>query len=236
MYTFKTQPDGFRKIRRKLIFRDLPFLLLTFSSMIFIMALGQSERPINWNVIGIMFLSLALIFAFSFPQVMTTRRHIYEDFLLTIDEDGITREQYHTDTLTVPKDEVSKIYKTSNGGFVILGGPGSDPVIIPPQMEESDKLERLLSNIKPFSEVPLLEKYKYLTILTVFGLFTAFNLVTNKWLAGIIGSVLLVIYGYTLYKTYRHKNIADISKGSIVLSLYLVFNIVRKLYSTIIGG
>ena len=236
MYTFKTKPDGFRQIKRTIMFRDFPLILLTISSVMFVMAFGKTEKPIDWYLLATAFLILSVIIAFSFLQIMIHRRHIYEDFLLTIDEDWITREQYHTDTLTVAKDEVSKIYKTSNGGLVIQGSPGSDPIFIPPQMEESDKLERLLSDIKPFSEAPFLEKYKYLTILTVISLFAAFNLVTNKWFAGISGAVLLGFQAYLLYKRYRHKNIADISKVSIFLSLYLVFIIVRKIFSTVSGG
>ena len=209
---------------------------MTLSLGVLVVELGKSERPINWYVLGIFFLILALIIAFVFLQIMTKRRHIYEDFLLTIDEDEITREQYDTDTLTIAKNEVSKIYKTSNGGLVIKGVPGSDAIIIPPQMEESGKLEHLVSDIKPFVQVPFLEKYKFLTILTVFSLFAAFNLVTSKWLVGISGSILLGIYSYSLYRTYRHKSIPDIPKASIFFALYLVFIIFRKMYSTITGG
>ena len=170
MYTFKTKPDGFRQIRRTMIFRELPLFLTTIILGVLVVELGKPERPINWYLEGLFFLILALIIAFVFPQIMNERRHIYEDFLLSIDEEGITREQYNTDTLTIAKNEVSKIYKTSNGGLVIKGVPGSDAIIIPPQMEESDKLERLLSVIKPFAQVPFLEKYKFLSILTAIRL------------------------------------------------------------------
>ncbi len=234
MYTFKTKPDGFRQIRRTMIFRDFPLLLLGISSGILVVMFGKLERPINWYLPGTVFLILAVIIAFLFLQIITTRRHIYEDFLLTIDEDGITREQYDTDTLTVAKDEVSKIYKTSNGGLVIEGVPGSDAIIIPPQMEESDKLKRLLSDIKSFSQAPFFEKYKFLTIFTAFSLFAAFHLVTSKWLVAISGLMLLGLYSYSLYSTYRHKNIPDIPKVRIFLALYLVFIIVRKMYSTLV--
>lgn len=218
------------------IFRDFPLFLLTISLGILVVMWGKHERPINWYLLGIIFLILTVIIAFVFLQILIKKRHIYEDFLLTIDEDGISREQYHTDTLTVAKDEVSKIYKRSDGSLVIKGTAGSDAIIIPPQMEESDKLERTLSDIKSFSQVPFLEKYKFLTILTLLSLFAAFHLVASKWLVGISGLILLGLYGYLLYKINRHKNIANIPKVSIFLSLYLVFIIVRKMYSTIIGG
>lgn len=236
MYTFKTKPDGFRQIRRTMIFREFPLFLLTISLGMLMIAFGKSERPINWYLIGTVILILAVIIAFAFLQIMTKRRHIYEEFVLTIDEDGITREQYHTDTLTIATHEVSKIYKKSNGSLVIKGAAGSEAIIIPPQMEESEKLEHELAGIKSFSQMPFLEKYWLLPALTVLSLLAVIYLVTNKWLVGISGLILLGLYCYSLYSTYRHKNITDIPKSSIFLALYLVFIIVRKMYSTITGG
>lgn len=236
MYTFKTKPDGFRQIRRTMIFRDFPLILLTISLLILVLELGKPERPINWQVIGTIILILAMIIAFVLLQAMTKRRHMYEEFVLTIDENGITREQYYTDTLTIARQEVSKIYKKSNGSLVIKGAADSEAINIPPQMEESEKLEYELSGIKSFSQAPFLEKYWLLPVLTVFILFAVFHLVTNKWLVGISGLILLGVYGYSVYSTYRTKNIAYIPKSSIFLALYLVFIIVRKMYSTITGG
>ena len=236
MHTYKTKPDGFRQIRRTMIFRDFPLFLLTISLGGLMIAFEKPERPINWYLLGTIILILAVIFAFAFPQIITNRRHIYEDFLLTIDEDGITREQYHADPLTIAKDEVSKIYKTSNGGLVIKGVPGSETIIIPPKMEESEKLEHELAGIKSFSQMPFLEKYWLLSGLTVFSLLAVIYLVTDKWLVGISGLILLGLYGYTFYSTNRHKNITDILKSSIFPASYLVFIIVRKMYSTITGG
>lgn len=236
MHTFKTKPDGFRQIRRTMFFRDFPLILLALSSGMLLSAFGKPERPINWYLMGTIILIFAVIVAFAFLRIMTERRHIYEDYLLTIDEDGITREQYHANTLTVAKNEVSKIYKTSNGGIVIKGVPGSESIIIPSQMEEPEKLEHELTRIKSFSQMPFLEKYWLIPIITVLSLMAVIDLVRNKWLVAISGLILLGLLGYSLQSKYRYKNITDIPKSSIFLALYLVFNIVRMMYSTITGG
>ena len=236
MYTFKTKPDGFRQIRRTMFFRHFPLILLALISGMLLSAFGKPERPINWYLMGAIILIFAVIIAFAFLRIMTEQRHMYEDFVLTIDENGITREQYRTVTLTIAKHEVSKIYKKSNGSLVIKGSADSDAIIIPPQMEESEKLEYELAGIKSISQMPFLEKYWLIPVITVLSLMAVIDLVRNKWLVAISGLILLGLLGYSLYSKYRHKNIFYIPKSSIFLALYLVFNIVRRMYSTITGG
>ena len=236
MYIYKTKPDGFRQIRRRMFFREFPLILLALSSVMLLSAFGKPERPINWYLICTIILIPAVIIAFAFLRIMTERRHIYEDFVLTIDENEITREQYRTDTLTIAKHDVSKIYKKSNGSLVIKGSADSDAIIIPSQMEEPEKLEHELAGIKSFSQMPFLEKYWLIPGLTILSLMAVIDLVRNKWLVGISGLILLGLFGYSLYNKYRHKNIFDIPYSSIFLVLYLVFNIVRRMYSTITGG
>jgi hypothetical protein len=235
MYTFTTKPEGFRQVRRAILLRDLPFFLLTISCGMFIIIFRESETPINWPVLGGIYLLLILILTFVFQQLITRRRHNYESFLLNIDQDVITREEHYSDTLTVRKDEVNKIYKTSDGGLVIKGPDESDPLIIPPQMEESDKLERLLSEIKSFSPAPFSERYRFITLFAVLIVFAAFHLSTTIWLVGLSGLTLLGVVGYALYE-YRHKSLAYIPKTRLFFAIYLSFKIVQKLYETIMGG
>jgi hypothetical protein len=201
-----------------------------------ISAFEKPERPINWYIMGTIILIFAVIIAFALLQEITRQRHMYEDFVLTIDENEITREQYRTDTLTIAKHEVSKIYKKSNGSLVIKGSADSDAIIIPPQMEESEKLEYELAGIKSISQMPFLEKYWLIPVITVLSLLTVFFLVTNKWLVGISGLILLGLHGYTFFSSYRYKNIAYIPKSSIFFTLYIAFIIVRKMYSAITCG
>ncbi|SKB63845.1 hypothetical protein [Daejeonella lutea] len=232
MHTFKTKPDGFRQIRRSIIFCEFPLLFLSLSTGLLAAAIGKPDRSIDWSFIGAVLLVVLVILAVLLLNILTERRHIYEDFLLTIDENGITREQYNANVLTVGKDEVREIYKTSNGGIVINGVGGSDPINIPPQMEQSDKLERLFSEIKPFSTAPILEKYKFQIIFTFLALFAAFNFVTSKPLVWVSGFMLLSFDSYLLYKIYQHTNLRDVPKGRLILALYFVFIIIRKVYST----
>ncbi len=236
MHTFKTKPDGFRQIRRTMFFRDLPVILLAFSLGTLLSAFGKPEKPINWYLMGTVILIFVVIITFAFLRIMTERRHMYEDFVLTIDEDGISREQYRTDTITIARHEVSKIYKKRNGSLVIKGNAYSEAIITPSQMEESEKLEQELANIKSFSQMPFLEKYWLIPVLTVLSLIVVIDLVTNKWLVGISGLTLIGLLGYSLYRKYGHKNLFYYPKSSIFLVLYIVFSIVRRMYSTIIVG
>jgi hypothetical protein len=236
MYTFKTKPDGFQQIRRTMIFRDFPLLLLTLIYATFMVGFEKSEKPINWYPIATIAIMMAVIITFVFIKIITRQRHIYEEFVLTIDENGITREQHYSDTLTIATHEVSKIYKKSNGSLVINGADVSEKIIIPPQMEEPEKLEYKLAGIKSFSQMPFLEKYWLISPLTVLGLVSVFFIATNKWLVGVSGLILLGLHGYSLFSSYRHKNIAYIPKSILFLTLNIVFIIVRKIYSAITCG
>jgi len=152
MEQFKLKKGAFRAVKRKLIFLFFPSLLLVSVTMSLRVAKHfSSDRSISWTFFTVIVIVMTGISAWTTYEALVREAVACDDYLLTIDRNTITREKFGSDTITFGKNEITKIYKERDGTLVIMRTSLSDAIIVPPQIENSDKLELLLSGILPFS-------------------------------------------------------------------------------------
>ena len=115
------------------------------------------------------------------------QKEIFDSYVLTLNNNAITREQYNTSTITISNAEISEIIKKSNGSFTIKGKSTVDVIVVPSQIDEYEKLEKALADIRQIttkSSEPFLQKYSRLLSILTIGLMAAVYLVqrqNNSW-------------------------------------------------------
>ncbi|MDX1905752.1 MAG: hypothetical protein SF053_01870 [Bacteroidia bacterium] len=148
--------------------------------------------------------------AWGWYRGLNRQKEIFDSYVLAIDRTGITREQHNTPTIHIPHAEISEIVKNTNGSFTIKGDSSVQIIGVPAQIDNADKLEKLLSEIQSVtvkSNEPFVEKYRGLLVLANVGLMVVVYLSTHKWLVGIGGTLLLLSFGYSFVEIQRSKNI-----------------------------
>lgn len=131
-------------------------------------------------------------------------------YVLTINENEIIREQNNMPTIRHLKSDITEIIKNHNGSFTIKARSNKDVIGIPIKIENSDKLESLLNQIKPVQirtsqawwerfTIPLV----IITIALMGGVYTS----TNVTVVVVSGIILLSVFTYSLFTMYNNKNI-----------------------------
>ena len=193
---------------------------------------GQESQV---NIYPIVIPTILLVLGFGIYRGIGRQKEIYESYKLTIDDNSITREQYNTQTITITIADISDIRKNSNGSFTIKGKSAINVIIIPAQIENYEKLEQLLSEIKQIScknkktyHLQMLFM-KWLPIFII-GLMFGVYVIKNKIIVGLCGTILLIIMGYSILITQKNKNIDNKTKRGVWLSVIVIASIIGVMY------
>jgi len=127
-------------------------------------------------------------------------RKTAETYTLTITEEIISREQAGLPTLSIKRNEIRKISRTSTGNLLVTG-PGMLLYIeIPSQIDNYTELYEILNSIKPVKQVSyneglLVAVITILSGLATLGIFAG----PNKVIIAICGTVISVIMCFFIY-------------------------------------
>jgi len=214
MEQFKIRQNGFGEIKRGILISSVPLLLLAAAAGFAIVYFNTSGQESEATVFIIMIPLILIIMGISLYRGIKRQKTIFESYKLTLDNAGITREQCHIPLISIPFAEISKIYKTPKGGFIVIGNSAANAIGIPSQIENIEKLEQLLSSIKDISDnnkVPFFQKhakaFSILLPLVTIGLILIVYLGKNKIIVGVCGVILIVFLAYSFIAIQRDKNI-----------------------------
>lgn len=227
MEQFKLRQNGIKEIIKAQLIKALLILLLIVFGAVAIFYFNSNGQQFSIN--GFMF-SLSLVlssFALGLYFSFNIQKKIFGSYVLTLNNNEITREQHNTPTITISIPAISEIIKNQNGGFTIKGN--SNVISVPAQINDYQKLEKLLSQITQISTKTNQTFQILLSIFTV-GLSAAFYLSKHKIIVRVSGTVLLLIMGYSFFEIQKSKNIDSKSKKIMWLLIFGIAFIVNVMY------
>lgn len=211
MEQFKIRQDGFKEIRKTMLIRVIPMSLLALVGGFVISHYNSNVQQSDLFVIPL----VLVVLVFGLRRGINRQREIFDSYVLTVDDNGIRREQHNTPTITISKADLSEITKNSNGSFTIKGNSSVNVIGVPAQIDDYERLERSLAEIRQISaksSESLLQKFQLpLSMLTI-GLMAAVYISKDKIIVGVSGTVLLVVLGYSFFEVQRNKNIDNKTK------------------------
>lgn len=233
MEQFKIRQDGFKEIRKSILLRTTPILLLATFGGLAISHFTTVGQQSNINVIPIIIPVLMGLLAFGLYRGLNRQKEIYESYKLTLVNNNIIREQLNTPTISIANEDVSEISKNSNGSITIKGNSALNVIVIPTQIDNYDKLEQLLADIKQIStksSEPLLQKFSGMLSVITIALMATVYISEDKIIVGISGTVLLFVLGHSMYEVQRSKNIDKKSKRGTLWLILVIAAIISIMY------
>jgi hypothetical protein len=231
MQQFKITPDGFKKIRKRLLLRVIPLMLVAVTVGIFIASQNQSADALSL-IIAIPFIAAAVIFGLY--RGINRQKDLYESYILTLTDNLVRREQLNTPTISIYYNDIQEITKSNNGNFVIKGPDAKNPINVSAQIDNYVLLENELNQIKPItiksSDSPL-QKYQFLFVLLTLALMTSVYLVSNKIVASVSGVSLIGILSWSLVSIRTNKNIDVKTKRAGWVVLIVIASIIAIMYN-----
>ena len=235
---FQIKENGFAEIKKALIIKTIPVAILAAGTGLTISHINSNGQTTDVNVLLFLIPLVVGALAFGLFKGINRQRELFESYKLIVNEYEIVREQNNTQTISIPRNEIKSIIKNPKGILTIVGNSYTDVIGVPSQINNSEKLEQVLSEIKPITysnKKPLFEKYKGVLILIVLGLMATVFISTNKLLVGITGSILILFLGYSFYEVRRNKNIDKKTKNSMWWLLLVLFSVIGNMYLKITG-
>jgi hypothetical protein len=231
MRTFKYNAERFSELRKRIIIRALLVLVPAVAVGLYI-GLSGAEPAVLSIAIPVSLFGAIVASGFGLRRGIKRQKALYETYRLTIDQNAVTREQQNTQTIRLPKSDITLITKNRNGSFTIKGKNPRDVIGIAPQIEAYEELELLLRQMRPFGgpvHQPLLERYGRFSGLGALLLFAAVFLSTSKTIVTLAGLVLIGLFVWSVIEVQKNKNIDAKTKRSMYLVIFPVFAILAKI-------
>jgi hypothetical protein len=131
MKQFKIRENGFKEIRKQTIMRTIPITLMAMLVGLAIFEFNPNNNSTSdINVYPFIIPIIIGALAFGLIKGIKRQKAIYDKYMLTIDDSGITREQGNTPAIRLLFSDITKIAKNNQGGFVITGRSLANSIIV----------------------------------------------------------------------------------------------------------
>ena len=238
MEQFKIRKDGFKEIRNSMLIKAIPIILLAGFGGIAISYFNLNRQHNEVNILPFIIPLILGALAIGLYISIKRQKEIFESYRLTIDNYKILREQLYTPTISILKAEIRGIIKNSNNSFTIKSNSKVDIIGVPSQIDEYDKLEKLLSEIKQITilnKTPIIERLLIPLVIIYLGIFAAFLLSNNKIIAGVGGTILLIVSIYSYFEMKRNKNLDNKTKQGSWTTIFVLILIIVNMYVKLFG-
>ncbi|MFN8360468.1 MAG: hypothetical protein U0264_11190 [Candidatus Kapaibacterium sp.] len=226
MNQFKLRHDSFNEIRKTILVRSIPIMLLAITAGFYMSTYSTNSKHNNFDILPIMIPFVLVLVGVSLWFSLKRQKVLFDSYRLTIDDTSITREQYNTPVISISKEDIQEIIKGKNGAFAIKGKSSLDVIGIPAQIEDYETLEKLLAEtryISPIARTSLLQKFSFLYPIIVIVLMVSIYVSDNKIIVGVCGALFIGTMTYSFFEIRRSKNIENrLKKGQWLSILVLI--------------
>ncbi|KAA3634843.1 MAG: hypothetical protein DWQ02_10765 [Bacteroidetes bacterium] len=175
---------------------------------------------------------------FVFARTQRRQMDSLKTYELTLENTMIVREQFGLPTIIIDHRDISVIEKNRNGSFVIRGEQASEFIIVPPNMEESELLEKMLGDLHTIQK----KEQKFpdgiisgITSLGVLILMALLYTSENKIVIGVSGALVLITMAFGFFYIRNSKHFDDSLKKNLWIVWIIIFSVLGFIYYKLTG-
>lgn len=216
MQTFRIGEDGIKELKKKMLSRIIPVILIIITGGIAINIVNSKEKMSGVFAIPFIIVFLAVAFGRGIYGAIKKQKALLQSYTLTVTNNMITREQLDTPTVSIYFNDISEIIKNTNGNFLIRGKDPVDFITIPAQINDHAGLEVILNQIRPVIEkkASFFETNLLLSSVVVIGLMICVYVVRNKFVVGTGGTAIAGLLIWSFVKIQMSRNVDRKTKRS----------------------
>jgi len=154
----------------------------------------------------------------------------FRSYVLTIENDLITREQKGLPERSIHRTEITAILKYKSGDILIKSKYPDQNIGVSRYIENAEALEKHLGEFMPVEDDVALStaaKYRWYIMLAVLAAIACIFLSSNRWLVGAGGIALLVYFIWGVFSVVRDKSIdRTVKRKSILIAIFVLWILV----------
>lgn len=157
-----------------------------------------------------------------------------QSYVLTINEQFITREVGNFPMVQLALSEITGIHKNANGTFTIKGPDPKIFIHVPAFVLQKTELEQLLAEIQPLSEETVKTQKRLPRLVYMFGmlaLIVVFYTVKNKWIFAPAGIIVMGVMIISSVQIIRHPLLSNSYKARVALYALVIISMCFVLYT-----
>lgn len=238
MEQFRLDFDGINKAIKARALKMTPALFFAILLTLYISSVHSGRAidafPATVAICCVFFLTILIVYFGS-----QRFRRLLDSYTLTFEGNLITREQHNTPTITFTKADITEITRDKKGSYRIKAESWPSPIEIPVEIEDADRLYKLLSNI-----VPVIEKRSHDSVFKQIGsvlavvaiILTSVLFETSKDRVVVLTAAVILagLIIYSIIQNQRDKNIDYSTKGSLWHKALLLISIIIVIYKNLI--
>jgi len=218
MRVYQIRENGFNEVKKKLIIRMVPLLVIASTVGILIASINSKHEADDVSVLPVVIPIMALFVGYRIYRGLNRQKTLFESYKLTIGDDLITREQLNTPTISIHFNDIVYITKDKNACLAIKGKGKEDVIFVPAQIDNYQEMERILQGIWPIGNKEgnsFLEKFQSVLGIVALGLMICVFTLNNKIVVALTGSILITILTWSATKIWNSKNVDSKTRKSL---------------------
>jgi hypothetical protein len=238
MQVFKIRPEGLKEIRKQVLVRVLPVMLIAVAAGIAISFINIKDKAQDINVLPFLIPFMAAMVGFGLYRGVKRQETLLASYTLTITSNLITREQWNTPAIAIYLNDIREISKHRNGSFTIKGKEPADLIVIPAQIDNYAQLESTLQQLQPLNVTDpgsFVQKNPYLTGLLNLGLMFCVYTTSNKIMVAITGTAFVTLMVLSFMNIQRSKNVDHTTRRSLWWSVLLLISVIAVMIFKLTG-
>jgi hypothetical protein len=207
-YTLK--PEAFQEAKKKIFFRSFPLMIIALGVGFSFSHFNSPNPESSLDTLSFIIPAGLALMAISLFLALKKQKQLLESYTLILEEDAIIREQKNTPTIRLAHTEIKEIIKDNNGSYIIKKENLHSAIIVPYLIQDPDKLEEALQQIRPLSLAGSSKSLKQRLLsalpLAILALMAVVYLSSNKILVGISGTLFTASMIWSFVQIQRGKN------------------------------
>jgi hypothetical protein len=226
---YKNREGSFPEFWKIVLIKMIPRYILILT---FVIVLNYFQNGQNSNNYIVLPLTVVIVLGALFVGLYISKqrqKQIFESYELLLDDSGITRNQYNTQTISVRYGDIKEITKNADGSITIKVVQNADVIGIPKQIDGLAQLELRLSEIMPVTALtttPFTQKYQGIVSLVTLLLYGAVFISDDKFIVGVCGGLLIALLGYSFVKLQRNKNVDKTTKSLMWIVVWVMISLI----------
>jgi len=225
---FRINKDRFDEVKKETILRTIPTFVALTAVIFLTNMLNSGDLTRNLDVLFIVLPFILVVMSIGTFWGLRKQKASLESYRIHVGRESVERILLNTPALTIAREDIKSIIKSSSGSIMIKGISKKDIIYVPPQINDFDKLLAALSELQviTYKDETGFEKNKSILTFGALGLMAVLYISQNKLLVGITGTMLLLILSYSLYEIMNNKSVSRKTKKSMWMTLFVFIAIV----------